>query len=162
VRAPDSGSREGVAKWSLVCRRVGQKSPIEDYAQETAELTGGLGRLAVLKMDHSFFQRLGARGGHLVNEEGDLGCSEDALRRVDEDPIPLKSVEEPVDVVRVPRETGRKWECRPSRRLRSQFTRNPKCERKSLPMRGCVTSGTTNFHVKFRRSPRLRLRGSHP
>jgi hypothetical protein len=40
-------------------------------------------------MGHSFFQRLRTFGGHLVTEEGDLGCSEDALRRVDDDPIPL-------------------------------------------------------------------------
>jgi hypothetical protein len=59
-----------------------------------AELTGSLGRLAALKIGYSFFQRLGTLRGHLVSEEGDLGCSEDALRRVDEDPVHLKSVEE--------------------------------------------------------------------
>jgi hypothetical protein len=41
-------------------------------------------------------------------------------------------------------------------------TKRPKCERKSAPMRGCATPATTNRHVKFRRNPRLRLRGSHP
>jgi hypothetical protein len=50
--------------------------------------------MSVLKMGHSFFQPLGALGGHLVTEEGDLGYSEDALRLVDEDLVPLKSVEE--------------------------------------------------------------------
>jgi hypothetical protein len=50
--------------------------------------------VAVLEMGHSFFQRLGTLGGHLVSEEGDLGCSKDTIRRVDEDPVPLKSVEE--------------------------------------------------------------------
>jgi hypothetical protein len=59
-----------------MCRRVVQKSPTEvQHAQETAELTGGLGRVAVLKMV-------------------DLGCSGDALRWVDDDPVPLKSVED--------------------------------------------------------------------
>jgi hypothetical protein len=58
------------------------------------ELTGGLGRLAVLKVGYSFFQRLGGLGGQLVTEEGDLGCSEDALHRVDEDPVLLKLFEE--------------------------------------------------------------------
>jgi hypothetical protein len=70
---------------------VGQESPvIVQHAQETAELTGGFGRLAFLKVGHSFFQRFGALGGHLITEEGDLTCSEDALHRVDEDTILLK------------------------------------------------------------------------
>jgi hypothetical protein len=57
-----------------MCRRVGQESAVElQYTQETVKLTGGFGMLAVLKMDHSFFQRFGALGGHLVTEEGDLG-----------------------------------------------------------------------------------------
>jgi hypothetical protein len=68
---------------------------------------------------------------------------------------------ETVDVVRVPRETGIKRECRPSRRWCLQSTRRSKWERKSMPMR-CVTSATTNHHVKSRRSPRLRLRGRYP
>jgi hypothetical protein len=42
---------------------------------------------------HSLFQRLGTLGGHLVTEKGDLGCSKDTLRRVDDDPVPLKLVE---------------------------------------------------------------------
>lgn len=51
MRALDTGSRENVVKWCLVCRCMGQKSPVEvQHAQETAELTGGLGRVTVLKM----------------------------------------------------------------------------------------------------------------
>jgi hypothetical protein len=50
----------------------------------------------------------------------------------------------------------------PRRRLFLQSTRRPKWERKSAPMRGCVTSATTNRHVNSLRNPRLRLRGSHP
>jgi hypothetical protein len=73
--------------------RVWQKSPVEvQHAQETAELTGDVGRVTVLEVDYSFFHSLGTLGGHLIIEEGDLGCLEDALRRVDENPIPLKSV----------------------------------------------------------------------
>jgi hypothetical protein len=49
-----------------------------------------------------------------------------------------------------------------SKRLLLQSTRRLKWERKSAPMRGCVTSATTNRHVSSRRNPRLRLRGSHP
>jgi hypothetical protein len=52
------------------------------HAQKSTELTGGLWRVAVLEM------------GHLVTEEGDLGYSEDALRRVDDDPIPMELGEE--------------------------------------------------------------------
>jgi hypothetical protein len=55
-------------------------------------MTGGFRTVAVLKMGYSFFQRLGTLGGHLVTEEGDLGCSEDALRRVDEDPFIIESL----------------------------------------------------------------------
>jgi hypothetical protein len=74
---------------------VRQKSPIEiQHAQKSTELTGGLGRMAVLEVVNSLFQRLGTLGGHLVTEEGDLGCSKDALRRVGGDPVPLKLVEE--------------------------------------------------------------------
>jgi hypothetical protein len=102
VRALDSGSGENVVKWWLVCRRVGQKSPIEvKHAQETAELTGGLGRETVLEVGYSFFQRLGTLGGQLATEEGDLGCSEDALRRVDDYTVPLKSVEESSEMLLV-------------------------------------------------------------
>jgi hypothetical protein len=50
--------------------------------------------VAVLEMGHSFFQRLRTFSGHLVTEEGDLGCSEDALRWVDNDTVPLKLGEE--------------------------------------------------------------------
>jgi hypothetical protein len=74
---------------------VGKKSPAEiQHAQKSTELTGDLWRLAVLEMGHSLFQRLRTFGGHLVTEEGDLGYSEDALRRVDHDPIPLELGEE--------------------------------------------------------------------
>jgi hypothetical protein len=60
--ALDSGSGENVMKWYLVDRRMGQKSHIEvQHAQETAKLTGDLGRVAVLKMDYLFFQRSGIR-----------------------------------------------------------------------------------------------------
>jgi hypothetical protein len=31
---------------------------------------------------------------HPVTEQGDLGCSKDALRRVDQDPLRLKQVED--------------------------------------------------------------------
>jgi hypothetical protein len=50
----------------------------------------------------------------------------------------------------------------PSRnRLFRQSTRRLKCERKSTPMMCCVTSATTNIHVKSRCKPKFRLRGSH-
>jgi hypothetical protein len=58
------------------------------------ELTSGLMRGVVMEVGHSLFQRLGTLGGHLLTEEGDLGCSKDALRQVDDDPVPLKLVEE--------------------------------------------------------------------
>jgi hypothetical protein len=70
-------------KWCLVCH-VGQISPVEvQHSLTSAELTGSLGRGAVLKMV-------------------DLGCSEDAICHVDGDPIPLKLVEEPVDIICAP------------------------------------------------------------
>jgi hypothetical protein len=78
VRALDSGARDHVVKWCPVGRLIWQKSPVEvQHAQKPAELTGGLGRLAALKMGYLFFLRLGTFGRHLVTEEGDLGCSED-------------------------------------------------------------------------------------
>jgi hypothetical protein len=49
-----------------------------------------------------------------------------------------------------------------SKRLFLKSNRRTKCDRKSAPIRGCVTSATTNRHVKSRRNPRVRLRGSHP
>jgi hypothetical protein len=49
-----------------------------------------------------------------------------------------------------------------SRRLFLPSTKRPKWKRKSAPMRGCVTSATTNRHVNSLRNPRLRLRGCHP
>jgi hypothetical protein len=44
---------------------------------------------------------LGTLGRHLITEEGDLGCSKDTLRRVDDDSIPLKLVEEGSSVLLV-------------------------------------------------------------
>jgi hypothetical protein len=97
--ALDSGAGENVVQWCLGGRRVGQKSPIEvQHAQKSAELTGGLGRVAVLEVRYSFFQRLGTFDGHLVTEEGDLGCSENALRRVD-DPVFLELVQKSPQVL---------------------------------------------------------------
>jgi hypothetical protein len=72
---------------------MGQKSPIEiHHAQKSTELAGSLWRMAVLEIGHSFVQRLGTLSRHFVPEEGDLGCPKDALRRIDDDPIPLKPV----------------------------------------------------------------------
>jgi hypothetical protein len=62
------------------------------------QLAGRFWRVAVLDIGHSFVQRLGALGRHLVTEEGDLGRPRDALCRVDDDPIPLKLVEEGLKV----------------------------------------------------------------
>jgi hypothetical protein len=45
-------------------------------------------------LGYSFFQRSGTLSGHIITKEGDLGSSEDALRRVDQNPVPLKLVEE--------------------------------------------------------------------
>jgi hypothetical protein len=82
---------EHVVQWCLGGRSVGQISPVEvRHAQKSTELTGGLWRVEVLEMDHSFFQSLRTFGGHLVTEDGNLGCSEVALRRVYDDSIPLK------------------------------------------------------------------------
>jgi hypothetical protein len=87
VRALDSGAGENVMQWCLGGRRVRQKSPIEfEHAQKSTELTGGLGRVAVLEIGHFFFQRLGTLDGHVVTEECDLRCSKDTLRLVDADP----------------------------------------------------------------------------
>jgi hypothetical protein len=75
-------------KWCSGGHRVWQNSPVEvQHTQKLAKLTGGLGMLAVLKMGYSFFQRSGTLGGHLT-EKGDLGCTEDLFRRVDENPVP--------------------------------------------------------------------------
>jgi hypothetical protein len=74
---------------------VGQESPVEvHHAQKPPELACSLLRVAVLEIGHSFVQRLGTLGRHLIAEEGDLGGPKDALHRVDDDPIPLKLVEE--------------------------------------------------------------------
>jgi hypothetical protein len=96
----DSDTGESVVQWCLGGRRVGQKSPIEvHHAQKSTELTGGLGRGAVLEVGHSFFQRLGTFGRHLVTKDGDLRCSESALRRVDDDPVSVELLEESPQVL---------------------------------------------------------------
>jgi hypothetical protein len=70
---------------------VRQKPSVEvQHAKRPTELTGGLRRGAVLEVGHSLFKRLRNFGGNLVTEEGDLGCSKDALSRIDEDPVSLK------------------------------------------------------------------------
>jgi hypothetical protein len=49
--ALESGSGENVMKWCPGGRLVWQKSPVElQHAKKTEELTGSLGRVAVLKM----------------------------------------------------------------------------------------------------------------
>jgi hypothetical protein len=45
-------------------------------------MTAGLWKLAHLEVSHSPFKRSGTLGGNLVTKDGDLECSEDALRRV--------------------------------------------------------------------------------
>jgi hypothetical protein len=58
VAAFESGAEENVMKWCLGDPRVVHKSPVGvQHAQKTAELTGGLGRVAVLKMGYPFVQR---------------------------------------------------------------------------------------------------------
>jgi hypothetical protein len=75
VRALDSEAGENIVMQCLVCRCGGQKQPVEvQHTQEGAELTTGLGRLAVLKMGYSSCQRLETLSRHLVTEEGDLEC----------------------------------------------------------------------------------------
>jgi hypothetical protein len=55
-----------------------QESRVEgQHAQEKAELTGGFGRVAILKMSYSFFQGSGILCGHLVTKEGEFECLED-------------------------------------------------------------------------------------
>jgi hypothetical protein len=50
----------------------------------------------------------------------------------------------------------------PSRsQLFRQSTRRPKCDEKSTPMMGRVTSATMNLHVKSRRKRKFRLRSIH-
>jgi hypothetical protein len=95
VGALDSWVGQNVVQWCLGGSYVGQISPVEvHHAQKPTELAGSLWRLAVLEMGHSFIQRLGTLGRHLVTEESDLGCPKDILRRVADDPIPLKLVKE--------------------------------------------------------------------
>jgi hypothetical protein len=43
---------------------------------------------------HSFHQRSGTLGGNFVTEEGDFGCFEDTLGRVDKDAVCLEPVKE--------------------------------------------------------------------
>jgi hypothetical protein len=94
VEALDSGAVENV-QWCLGGRRVGQLSPTDvQHVRKSTELTGGVGRGAVLVMGHSFFQRYGTLSGHLITEEGDLGPSRNTLRWVGKYPVPLKFVEE--------------------------------------------------------------------
>jgi hypothetical protein len=102
MRALDSGAAKNVMKRCMGGSGVRQKSPIEiQHAQEAAELTCGVRKGTVLEMSHSIFERSGTLGGHLVTEEGNLGCSEDTLRRVDQDPVSLKLVEERPQVLLV-------------------------------------------------------------
>jgi hypothetical protein len=62
-------------KWCLGGCCVWQKSPVEvHHAQKTAELTGGLGRVAVLEIGYSIFQKLGTFGRHLVTDEVTSGA----------------------------------------------------------------------------------------
>jgi hypothetical protein len=81
--------------WGLGSSSVGQKLPIKvQHVQETTELTGGFRWGTVLQMCDSFFKRSGTLGGHLVTEEGYLGCPKDAFCRVNYDPVCLKTAEE--------------------------------------------------------------------
>jgi hypothetical protein len=98
--ALDSGAGEGGVERCLDGSRVWQESPVEvQHHKEAAELAGGLRRRAVLQISHSFLRWSGTLSGHSVAEEGDLGCAEDALRRVDEDPVPLETVEKSPEVL---------------------------------------------------------------
>jgi hypothetical protein len=47
-----------------------------------------------------------------------------------------------------------------SRWLFLQSTKKPKWDRKSAPMKDCLTSATTNRHLKSQRNPSLKLRGA--
>jgi hypothetical protein len=68
----DNGARGNVVKWGLGGRRVGQKLLVDiQHVLRTADLTGGLGRLAVVEMGYSFFQRLGTLGEYFVTEKSD-------------------------------------------------------------------------------------------
>jgi hypothetical protein len=93
----DSGFGKNVSKWCVGGLCVEQKSPIEvQLAQKKAKLTGRLGMETSLEIliDHTFFQRLEILGSYPVTNEGVLGYSEDALRRVVGVPVPPKLVEE--------------------------------------------------------------------
>lgn len=61
--ALDSGAGKNIVQWYLGGHRIGQKSNVEiQHDWKTAELTGGLGRVAILKIDYPFyhfFQRSG-------------------------------------------------------------------------------------------------------
>jgi hypothetical protein len=81
---------------------VWQESSTEvHHAQKSTELNGGLGRVAVLEMDHAFIQRLGTFSGHLATEESNFGCLKDTLRQVDEDHVPLKLIKEDLQMLLV-------------------------------------------------------------
>jgi hypothetical protein len=67
----------------------------------------------------SFCQRSATFGGYLITEESYLSRSEDALCRVNDDPVCLNT--EPRDVARAPQVIGRTRGCHPSRRNRSWF-----------------------------------------
>jgi hypothetical protein len=89
--ADGSGCARRVARDKLDGSTVGQESPIEiEHPQEAAELAGGLRWRAVLQMRHPFLQW-----------SGPLGCAEDALRWVHEDPVPLEPLEEGPQVLLV-------------------------------------------------------------
>jgi hypothetical protein len=56
MRTLYSGTGKNVMEWCLGVRGVEQKSSVKiQHAQEAAELSGGLGKGAILKMGH-FFQ----------------------------------------------------------------------------------------------------------
>jgi hypothetical protein len=50
---------------------------------------------------HSFLKRSGTLGGNFATEEGDFGCFEDTLCRIDKDAVCLEPVEEGWEVVLV-------------------------------------------------------------
>jgi hypothetical protein len=103
--------RRELVQWCLGGCHVGQKSPIVQHAQESTELTGRLGWVAVLEMGHSFFQRFGTLGGHLISNEGDLVCSKDTSLGWWGSCTSQVSRKEPVGVARALQVTGIKRRC---------------------------------------------------
>jgi hypothetical protein len=87
MRAFNSGAGENIMEWCLSASSLRQISSVKVEPD-------GLGRRAVLKMDHSFFQWLGTFGRNFVTEESDLGCFKDIFRWVDLDLTLLEPVEE--------------------------------------------------------------------